>query len=313
MRDPLVRVEDLVVRYGGQEAVRGVTFEVWEGEVVGLIGPDGAGKTSTLRVIAGLLRSSAGRVRVFGMEPWRHRRRLHRSVGYLPQRFALFGDLTVDENMHFFALLFGVPNWKPRRDELLERVGLAPFRDRVADRLSGGMRQKLALATCLLHAPTLLLLDESTTGVDPVTRRELWSLLSDLVTQGLTLVVATPYLDEAERCSRVILMHEGTVLADGPPRTLAALVPGELFEVDASPRERARRLLEELPNVVDVQAFGARLHVRLLSQGTDAAHLRGSLQAAGCEVRHVRAMSPRLEDVFLHLTRGARCARGAPP
>jgi ABC-2 type transport system ATP-binding protein len=285
--------------------VRGITLAVHEGEVVGLIGPDGAGKTSTLRVIAGLRPATEGMVAVLGRDAWRHRRELHLSLGYLAQRFALYGDLTVDENMQFFALLLGVPNWQPRRDELLTRVGLTPFRTRLADHLSGGMRQKLALAVSLMHAPRILLLDESTTGVDPVTRRGFWNLLADLVAEGLTLVLATPYLDEAERCSRVVLMHRGRILAEGAPSGLSALIPGAVFDVAASPRSRAADALERTPDVLDVQPFAARFHVRVASPSGGADLVRTALAAAGCTVEELRPTLPRLEDVFLHLTRAA--------
>ena len=303
MSEPIISVQHLTVRYGKAEAVHGIDLRVARGEVVGLIGPDGAGKTSTLRVVAGLQRATAGEVRVVGLEPWRDRRALHHRLGVLAQRFALYGDLSVDENVLFFAMLYGVPRWRERRERLLDRVGLTPFRDRQADRLSGGMRQKLALACGLMHAPEILLLDEPTTGVDPVTRREFWRLLGELVADGLTLVVATPYLDEAERCSRVVLLHEGRVLADATPAQLRALLPGVVVEVDAQPRREAGEVLRALDGVVDVQAFAARHHVRLATGEGAEQRVRANLEAAGLTVLEVRQISPSLEDTFLHLTR----------
>lgn len=301
----LVSVEGLTVKYGATEAVRGISLSVHEGEVLGLIGPDGAGKTTTLRAIAGLHPVTAGRVTVLGRDAWRHRRNLHRDLGYLAQRFALYGDLTVDENMRFFALLLGVPRWESRREELLARVGLTPFRSRSADHLSGGMRQKLALAASLMHAPRILLLDESTTGVDPISRREFWNLLADLVAEGLTLVLATPYLDEAERCSRVVLMHRGTILAEGEPPALASLIPGAVFEVAATPRHEAQVALARADGVVDVQPFAARFHVRVATTDGGMERVRSALETAGCVIEDLRSMPPRLEDVFLHLTKAA--------
>ena len=294
----------LVVRYGAVDAVRGLDLDVPRGQVIGLIGPDGAGKTSSLRVFAGLQRATAGTVEVLGRDSWRHRRALHHRLGYLAQRFALYGDLTVDENVEFFALLLGVRDWRARRDLLLERVALAEFRRRQADRLSGGMKQKLALACSLMHSPDVLLLDEPTTGVDPVTRREFWRLLADLVAEGLTLVVATPYLDEAERCSRVVLMHAGRVLADAPPAELRRLIPGVIVEVSAQPRMLAANALARIPGVVDVRPFAARFHVRLAETGGAVESVTRALERAGATVDEARLVPAGLEDAFLHLTRG---------
>jgi ABC-2 type transport system ATP-binding protein len=299
----VLSAQGLVVRYGSTEAVRGLDLEVPRGQVIGLIGPDGAGKTSALRVFAGLLRATAGTVHVLGRDAWRHRRALHHRLGYLAQRFALYGDLTVDENVEFFALLMGVKAWRARRDALLDRVALAQFRTRQADRLSGGMRQKLALACSLMHSPDVLLLDEPTTGVDPVTRREFWRLLADLVAEGLTLVITTPYLDEAERCNRVVLMHHGRVLADAPPGDLGGLLPGVIVEVAAHPRTLVGPALARVPGVDDVRSFAARFHVRLARSEGAAETVRAVLEKAGAVVEDVRVIPPSLEDTFLHLTR----------
>ena len=311
MADEIVlSARGLVVRYGGLEAVKGLDLQVPRGQVIGLIGPDGAGKTSSLRVFAGLLRATAGTVEVLGRDAWRHRRALHHRLGYLAQRFALYGDLTVDENVQFFALLLGVNDWRARRDLLLERVALAEFRDRQADRLSGGMRQKLALACSLMHSPDILVLDEPTTGVDPVTRREFWRLLADLVAEGLTLVIATPYLDEAERCSRVVLMHQGRMLADAPPAELRALLPGVIVEVAAQPRTLVAGALARVQGVVDVRPFAARFHVRLSAAEGAVDLLRQALESAGVTVEEVRVIPAGLEDTFLHLTRANERASG---
>ena len=305
MSEPVVSARALAVRYGRVTAVAGLDVEVARGEVVGLIGPDGAGKTSTLRVVAGLLRASAGSVSVLGRDAWAHRRGLHHRLGYLAQRFALYGDLTVDENAEFFGKLHGVEGWRQRRADLLERVGLAPFRARQADRLSGGMKQKLALACSLLHAPEILLLDEPTTGVDPVTRREFWRLLADLVADGLTLLLATPYLDEAERCTRVVLMHHARVLVDAAPRAIPALLPGTLLELAAEPRALVGAALAGVPGVLDVRPFAARFHVRLESLDAVAA-VRAALAAAGVTVAGANVIPPTLEDAFLYLTQSGR-------
>lgn len=299
----LLAVRDLLLRYGTTEAVRGVSFEVRAGDVLGLIGPDGAGKTSTLRVLGGLLRASGGSAEAFGEPCWEHRRILHRRLGYLAQRFALYGDLTVDENVQFFALMYGVSGWRERRTRLLELVGLERFRGRLADRLSGGMKQKLALACTLIHSPEVLLLDEPTTGVDPVTRRELWRLLAELVGDGLTLVVATPYLDEAERCTRVVLMHHGRVLADGRPSEITDRMPGAVVEVTPTDRSAAFSVLDTDPGIAEVAVFGVALHARLDSGAEAAAdRVRETLRTAGLDA-DVRTIRPSLEDAFLYLTR----------
>ena len=300
---PLLEARELVVCYGDHEAVHGISLEVNSGEVVGLIGPDGAGKTSTLRVLGGLQKAAAGAAIAFGDDCWRARRALHAKLGYLAQRFALYGDLTVDENIQFFALMYGVPEWKKRRRELLELVGLAPFNDRLADRLSGGMKQKLALACTLIHSPRALLLDEPTTGVDPVTRREFWRLLADLVSEGLTLLVATPYLDEAERCTRVLLMHEGAILADARPQEIPNLMPGFVVEVAATPRPAAADALAALDTVVDVSVFGTKLHAHLVGETDPIGSIRKALATNEINVESTREIPAGLEDTFLYLTR----------
>jgi len=300
---PLLSVQGLSVRYREAEAVAGLDLAITPGEVVGLIGPDGAGKTSTLRVLAGLLRPSGGRVTAFGQPVWEHRRALHHRLGYLAQRFALYGDLTVDENVQFFARLYGVRGWREKRDGLLRRVGLAPFRDRLAEHLSGGMKQKLALACTLIHDPQLLILDEPTTGVDPVTRRELWRLLGELVADGLTLLVATPYLDEAERCSRVVLLHGGRVLAQGTPATLKALLPGQVVRVAGGPRAAVMAALAGRQGVADTAVFGAAVHARVTAPaGAAACLVAAALAEAGLAVGEVCEVPPTLEDAFLYVT-----------
>jgi ABC-2 type transport system ATP-binding protein len=213
----------VVKRYGAVRALDGVTFDVRRGEMFGLIGSDGAGKTTAIRLMCGLLRPDGGRVRTLGCDPVGEHRPVTARVGYLSQRFSLYGDLSIDENIAFFAEVHGVRDYRQRRNQLLEMTQLAPFRARLADRLSGGMKQKLALVCTLVHEPELLLLDEPTTGVDPVSRREFWKLLSELLARDITILMSTPYLDEAERCTRVALLHEGRLLAcDDPSRLRAA-------------------------------------------------------------------------------------------
>jgi ABC-2 type transport system ATP-binding protein len=297
---PAIALDGVTKRYGPTTAVNALTLSVERGEMFGLIGPDGAGKTTTIRMICGLLPADAGRLRVLDLDPVADHRRLTESVGYLSQRFSLYGDLSVDENIAFFAEIHGVRDYAARRDRLLSMTQLAPFRARLAERLSGGMKQKLALACTLVHEPQLIVLDEPTTGVDPVSRREFWKLLSEFLAQGITIVMATPYLDEAERCARVALLHEGRLLALDRPAALRSTLPGTLYEVIAREHRQAADLLRRLPFVSDVQMFGERAHVRVDRGGGDvAAQIDASLRAAGLHVESIRPVQTSLEDVFI--------------
>jgi ABC-2 type transport system ATP-binding protein len=312
----LVSVERLCRRFGAVQAVDGLSLEVRRGEMFGLIGPDGAGKTTTLRTLLGLLKPDAGRVRSCGLDPWRERRRLASKVGYLSQRFSLYGDLTVDENVAFFAEIHDVTSYAARRDSLLEMVRLTAFRGRLAERLSGGMKQKLALVCTLVHTPELLVLDEPTTGVDPVSRRDFWRLLAQLQREGLTILLTTPYLDEAERCTRVALIDHGRALTVDAPDRLRAAEPGVMVEIVAEPRREALGLLRAAPGVAEVEAFGERLHVTLprassAASEAEAEALAARLRAAGLVVHSCRPTTPSLEDVFIGRIR-ARAAQASP-
>jgi ABC-2 type transport system ATP-binding protein len=314
----LVRVEAVCRRFGAVRAVEGLSFDVRRGEMFGLIGPDGAGKTTTLRMILGLLKPDAGRVATCGIDPFRERRKISSRVGYLSQRFSLYGDLTVDENVAFFAEIHDVRGYAARRDSLLELVRMTPFRDRLAERLSGGMKQKLALVCTLVHTPELLVLDEPTTGVDPVSRRDFWKLLARLQREGLTILLTTPYLDEAERCTRVALVDHGRLLTVDEPDALRATEAGVLVEVVAEPRRQAVEVLRTLPGVMEVEAFGDRLHATL--PGGDPAAGKGladdiaaRLRQAGIEVRSARPTTPSLEDVFIGRVRNREAAPEVTP
>jgi ABC-2 type transport system ATP-binding protein len=304
MSASVLRLHDLAYDYGDLTAVAGVDLDVQRGEMFGLIGPDGAGKTTTLRMALGLLRPDRGTVETCGLDPIDQHRDLTQRVGYLSQRFSLYGDLTVDENIAFFARVHGVTGWKERRDELLEMVRMTPFRRRLADRLSGGMKQKLALTCTLIHTPELLILDEPTTGVDPVSRRDFWMLLARLQREGLTLVMTTPYLDEAERCQRVALMHRGSLLAVEDPGKLRADFPQLIVELVARPRRPAEALLRDDPAVAYVEALGKRLRAFLAQPAEESGErairrLAEHLEAEGIEVAGARPVRPSLEDVFV--------------
>jgi ABC-2 type transport system ATP-binding protein len=297
---PAVNFEAVEKRFGAATALAGLTLDVRKGEMFGLIGPDGAGKTTAIRLLCGLLHVDAGTVRVFERDPVRDHAWVTARVGYLSQRFSLYGDLTIDENIEFFAEIHGVRRYKARRDALLDMTQLTAFRGRLADRLSGGMKQKLALACTLVHEPELIVLDEPTTGVDPISRREFWKLLSEFLSRGITIVMSTPYLDEAERCARVALLHEGRTLAMDTPARLRTLIGGRIVEVMAPGRPEAAAVARTLPGVADVQVFGERLHLTLEGDSDDAVEAVvqriAQTPLAGASVR---AVPPSLEDVFI--------------
>jgi ABC-2 type transport system ATP-binding protein len=295
-----IHFTNVAKNHGRTQALAGLSLVVERGQMFGLIGADGAGKTTAIRLMCGLLRADSGAVRVLGHDPVKDHRAVTRKVGYLSQRFTLYGDLTIDENIAFFANIHGVRDYRRRRDQLLAMTQLTPFRSRLADRLSGGMKQKLALACTLVHEPELILLDEPTTGVDPVSRREFWKLLSEFLSHGITILMSTPYLDEAERCSRVALLHEGHVLASDEPRRLRALMPGRLVEVIGGGASRLVEAVRLMPGVVDAQVFGERIHVTLAVTTDDAvARFRQALQETPLGGAAVRPVPATLEDVFI--------------
>jgi ABC-2 type transport system ATP-binding protein len=297
--EPAIVLVSVVKRYGQTTALAGLSLEVRRGEMFGLIGPDGAGKTTAIRVMCGLLHADQGELRVLGLDPVRAHRALTERVGYLSQRFSLYGDLTIDENIAFFAEVHGVRDYRQRRDQLLAMTQLTPFRTRLADRLSGGMKQKLALACTLVHEPDLILLDEPTTGVDPVSRREFWKLLSEFLAAGITILMSTPYLDEAERCTRVALVHEGRVLAADEPARLRQLIPGRMLEVLAH-GTAAADTLRSLPGVRDAQVFGERIHITLdEASGASEERFKAAVRATPLADVPVRHVQPSLEDVFI--------------
>ena len=306
---PMVAATAIVRRHGPVLAVGGISFTVARGEMFGLIGPDGAGKTTTLRMVLGLLHPDSGTLRTAGFDPVTEPRAVAVRTGYLSQRFSLYGDLSVDENIAFFAEVHGVRRWQPRRDELLALLRLEPFRKRLAERLSGGMKQKLALACTLIHTPELLVLDEPTTGVDPVSRRDFWRILARLQKDGLTILLTTPYLDEAERCQRVALIDGGRLLKVDRPDAIRGAARGTIVEIIARPRRAAIDRLRSLPGVSSVESFGERLHVTL-AEGPDvegvamASTLARELAAAGLEVESARPVQATLEDVFIAMLQG---------
>jgi ABC-2 type transport system ATP-binding protein len=296
-----IEFTNVLKRYGTVAALRDVSFSVERGEMFGLIGPDGAGKTTAIRAICGLLHIEGGAIRVLGKDPVKQHRDVTASIGYLSQRFSLYGDLSIDENIAFFAEIHGVHDYYERRNRLLEMTQLTRFRGRLADQLSGGMKQKLALACTLVHQPEVILLDEPTTGVDPVSRREFWKLLSQFLASGITIVMSTPYLDEAERCARIALLHEGHLLALDEPGRLRASLTGTLFEVMVPQPRAAQDVLAARSELAGVQVFGDRLHVWMDSADPAAAEgrLTNVTRDAAVGATHIRRIVPSLEDVFI--------------
>jgi ABC-2 type transport system ATP-binding protein len=302
MADQAVTIDRVTRRFGATVAVNDVSLEIRRGEMFGLIGPDGAGKTTTIRLVCGLLRADSGSIRVLGADPIAHHAAVTRTAGYFSQRFSLYGDLSIDENIAFFAELHGLSRFEERRNRLLDMTQLTPFRDRLADRLSGGMKQKLALACTLVHEPQIILLDEPTTGVDPVSRREFWKLLSEFLAQGITIVMATPYLDEAERCTRVALLSGGRLLVVDTPQALRETLPGTVVEVLARPQREALEALRALPGIADTESFGERIHVRWTGGGQPSAaqQIEQRLRERQVAVSSVREIPASLEDVFIN-------------
>lgn len=298
-----IETQNLARTFGKVRAVDRLDLQISSGQIYGLIGPDGAGKTTTLRMLCGVLRPDSGTAQVAGHEVTRDIEAVRRRIGYMPQRFSLYGDLTVRENLQFFADAYGVPRAQQPAlmDRLLGFSRLAPFQARRAEALSGGMKQKLALACTLIHKPEVLLLDEPTTGVDPVARREFWDILRDAVREdGVTVLVSTPYMDEADRCHHVGFMRAGRLMAAGTPRELQQLVPGVVLEIQAVPQRSAEQALRSLPAVRDIQVFGNRLHL-LADQAPDEAALRKVLASVGASFGSARVVAPTMENVFMYL------------
>jgi ABC-2 type transport system ATP-binding protein len=293
---PALEARGVVRRFGAVTALDGLSFAVGRGELFGLVGPDGAGKTTAIRALAGLIRLDGGSVSVLGRDPAAGGSAVRESLGLMPQQYSLYRDLSVKENLGFFARLYVLPRevHRERAERLLAITRLAPFLDRRAEALSGGMYKKLALACALLHQPRVLLLDEPTNGVDPVSRRELWALLHEFVHGGMTVLVSTPYMDEAERCGRVALVHRGRVLLEGEPRSLLAGFEDETFEVRGGDRERLDALLASHPAVRAASPAGSRLRVTVArGAGAEVAAAVAPL-GAGLE-----RTPPGFEDLFL--------------
>lgn len=298
---PAIRVDGLTRRFGATLAIDGLSFVVAAGELFGLVGPDGAGKTTTLRMLAGVLRPTAGDAVLGGVSVARDPEGVKHEIAYMSQRFGLYADLTVLENLHFYADLYQVPQREraARLERLFHFSALEPFKHRLAGKLSGGMKQKLGLSCALIHQPKILLLDEPTFGVDPISRRDLWLIVHDMVAQGVTVVVSTAYMDEAERFDRVALLHQGKLLALDSPEAMQRSLAGEVLVVQVEPARAARDLLQSHPQVRRAALFGDKLHVTVGSAADDAPAIDAALRGAGLVPSGLHAATASMEDVFI--------------
>ncbi|HML79404.1 ABC transporter ATP-binding protein [Geobacter sulfurreducens] len=297
-----IDTENLTKRFGELTAVDGLTLTIAPGELFGLVGSDGAGKTTTMRMLCGIMDPTEGRARVLGRDTVREAESIKAEIGYMSQRFGLYPDLTVLENIHFYADIYGIP--RRGRDATIDRLlafsNLAPFRRRQAGNLSGGMKQKLGLACALIHTPRVLFLDEPTNGVDPVSRRDFWRILYQLLREGVTIFVTTAYLDEAERCNRVGLIHQGRLLACDAPDRLKGLMRGTILEVRTDAARQAARILRAgLDGTTSVGLFGDRVHVVTEAPDRTRSAVEALMAREGLPLRGLRPIEPSLEDVFV--------------
>jgi ABC-2 type transport system ATP-binding protein len=303
--DPAIKTENLTKRFGDLGAVDKVNLEVRRGELFGLVGPDGAGKTTTMRLLTAIMEPTSGEAWVNGYSVTSQGEALKEHIGYMSQRFGLYEDLTVIENIDFYADLYGVARKErpPRVKRLLDFSNLTPFQDRLAGALSGGMKQKLGLACALIHTPEILFLDEPTSGVDPVSRRDLWKILYDLLREGITIFVSTAYLDEAERCTRIGLMHKGAILMVDEPARLRAAFALPMVEISTPGARGARDMVSALDGVQSVSIYGDRLHVAVRDKEV-AKSIVAELTTKGMEIQGQREIEPSLEDVFIAMVEG---------
>ena len=295
--------ENLSRDYKNHRAVNSLNLDIYPGELFGLVGPDGAGKTTTLRLLAGLLYISDGTASIEGFDLKTQSEQIKARVGYMAQEFNLYGELTVAENLHFFSELYEVDGSmiQSRTERLLEFAGLREFTGRRASQLSGGMKKKLALACTLIHEPPLLLLDEPTTGVDPISRREFWDILTELYLGGTTIVVSTPYMDEADRCSRVGLIYEGRMMVCDTPENIRAQIGAEVVEVRTPEWRQVRDRLGGTSGVIEIQTYGESLHILVDSATERLVEIEQVLKAEGISYRSIRPAPLRMEEAFLSI------------
>jgi len=303
MADPIIHTSGLTRDFKDNRAVNKLDLKVQSGDLFGLVGPDGAGKTTTLRLLAGLLNITEGSASVAGYDLAKESEAIKSKIGYMAQQFSLYAELTVMENLLFFADLFDVEieSMEERIERLLSFAGLIDFKNRWAAHLSGGMQKKLALACTLIHQPSILLLDEPTTGVDPVSRREFWNILTELHLDGTTIIVSTPYMDEADRCSIVGLMYAGEMVICAPPEEIRAQVKGDFIELYPTDWQAAYNLIKSLPGVFEVQTYGESLHILVDSYEKRVLLVEEALKENEIIYRGIRHASARMEEAFIYL------------
>jgi len=301
----IIQTDNLTRKFKNAVAVNGLNLAIRRGEIFGLVGPDGAGKTTTIRLLVAIMDPTEGRATVAGFDTVKQAEEIKKRIGYMAQRFNLYGDLTVLENLNFFADVFGVrgDERQERIERLLAFARLTEFTKRRATHLSGGMQKKLALACTLIHKPEIIFLDEPTTGVDPVSRREFWDILTELHLEGVTLFVSTPYMDEAERCARVGLMFEGKIIVCDVPERIKGMIAGELLELRPTNLRAAEGVIARLPGVLEVQTYGDLLHIFVDDVALRQSQLEAALAAEKVEVVSLRQTRPRMEEAFISLIR----------
>lgn len=301
--DPIIETYGLTRDFKDTRAVDSLDVSIQPGELFGLVGPDGAGKTTTLRLLTGLLKITYGSATIAGYDLGSQPEAIKSKIGYMAQQFSLYAELSVLENLKFFAELYDVDNniLSERTERLLSFAGLTEFKNRRSAHLSGGMQKKLALACTLIHEPPILFLDEPTTGVDPISRREFWNILSGLHMQGTTIVVSTPYMDEADRCSRVGLMYEGKMVVCAPPQEIRAQIQGEVIEIIPDDWQSAHDLIERLPGVLEVQTYGEALHILVDSAEERLPQIEQSLDGQDIAYHGARLATMRMEEAFISL------------